>query len=74
MIPFWRRPRGMMSVFRGSLTGLRISAVDGTAFVDNAGATLPTYADGYHEISIYDSSGYELKGILKAQGTGENYE
>ena len=73
MLPEWKRPRPPFTVHQSTLTGLRISAVDGTAFVDNGSALTP-YADGYHEISIYDSSGYELKGILKAQGTGENYE
>jgi hypothetical protein len=58
-------------VYRGTITGLRISAVDGTAFIDNAGATIPTYADGNHQIEIYDSSNRMLKGVLKAAGTGE---
>jgi hypothetical protein len=58
-------------VYRGTLTGLRISSVDGTAFIDNAGATVPTYADGNHQISIFDSSGRELRGVLKAAGESE---
>jgi len=57
--------------YRGTLTGLRISSVDGTAFIDNAGATVPTYADGNHQIEIYDAEGRMLKGVLKAAGTGE---
>jgi hypothetical protein len=37
-----------------------------------AGATLnPKYADGNHQIEIYDSAGRMLKGVLKAAGTGE---
>lgn len=51
--------------YRGTLTGLRISSVNGTAFIDNAGATVPTYADGNHSIEIYDASGRMLKGVLK---------
>jgi hypothetical protein len=58
-------------VYRGTLTGLRISSVDGTAFIDNAGETVPTYADGNHQISIFDSSGRELRGVLKAAGESE---
>lgn len=56
-------------VYKGTITGLRISAVDGTAFIDNAGATIPTYADGNHLIEIYDSANRMLKGVLKAAGT-----
>ena len=62
---------GQKVVYRGTVTDLRISAVDGTAFIDNAGATIPTYADGNHSIEIYDSSNRMLKGVLKAAGTGE---
>lgn len=60
---------GQKVVYRGTVTGLRISAVDGTAFIDNAGATIPTYADGNHQIEIYDSSNRMLRGVLKAVGT-----
>jgi hypothetical protein len=59
------------TLIKGTITGLRISAVDGTAFIDNAGATIPTYADGNHSIEIYDSSNRMLKGVLKAAGTSE---
>jgi hypothetical protein len=57
------------TLITGTITGLRISAVDGTAFIDNAGATILTYADGNHRIEIYDSSNRMLKGVLKAAGT-----
>jgi hypothetical protein len=57
--------------YRGTLTGLRISSVNGTAFIDNAGATIPTYADGNHLIEIYDASNRMLSGYLKAAGAGE---
>jgi hypothetical protein len=62
---------GKQVKYRGTVTGLRISAVDGTAFIDNAGATIPTYADGNHQIEIYDSDNRILRGVLKAAGTGE---
>lgn len=61
---------GRPVVYRNTLTGLRISAVNGTAFIDNAGATVPTFADGNHLIEIYDASGRMLKGVLKAAGSG----
>ena len=61
-------------VYKGTITGLRISAVDGTAFIDNAGATIPTYADGNHQIEIYDASNRMLRGVLKAAGTSEGLD
>jgi hypothetical protein len=59
------------TVYSGTITGLRISSVNGTAFIDGAGATVPTYADGLHQIEIYDSAGRMLKGVLKAAGSAE---
>jgi hypothetical protein len=58
------------TLITGTITGLRISAVDGTAFLDNCAALIP-YADGNHRIEIYDASGRILQGYLKAQGAGE---
>jgi hypothetical protein len=58
------------TLITGTITDLRISAVDGTAFLDNCAALIP-YADGNHWIEIYDSSNRMLKGVLKAAGTGE---
>lgn len=61
-------------VYAGTITDLRISAVDGGgtenggAFIDNAGATIPTLADGNHLIEIYDSANRMIKGVLKAAG------
>lgn len=57
-------------VYRGTITGLRISSVDGTAFLDNCAALVP-YADGLHRVEIYDSAGRQLVGYLSAQGAGE---
>lgn len=62
---------GSNVVYKATLTGLRISAVNGAALIDNAGATVPTLADGNHLIEIYDASGRMLKGFLKAAGGGE---
>ncbi len=56
--------------YRGTLTGLRISSVDGTAFLDACAALVP-YADGSHLVEIYDASGRMLRGYLSAAGTGE---
>lgn len=57
--------------YRGTLTGLRISAVDGTAFIDACAALVP-YADGNHLVEIYDASGRMLRGYLAAVGDGED--
>ena len=65
---------GKQVKYRGTVTGLKISAVDGTAFIDNAGATIPTYADGNHSIEIYDSGNRMLRGVLKAAGTSETLD
>jgi hypothetical protein len=58
------------TLITGTITGLRISAVDGTAFLDNCAALIP-YADGNHRIEIYDSSNRMLRGVLKAAGSSE---
>ena len=55
--------------YRGTITGLRISSVDGTAFID-ACADLVPYADGNHLVEIYSATGM-LRGYLAAAGTGE---
>ena len=60
-------------VYRATVTGLRVSAVDGTAFIDGANASITALADGNHLIEIYDSSNRMIKGVLKAAGTGETY-
>jgi hypothetical protein len=57
--------------YKGTITGLRISAVDGTAFIDNANASVTALADGNHEITIYDSANRFIRGVLKAVGTSE---
>jgi hypothetical protein len=66
-----------LNVYRGTVTGLRISAVDGGAtasggaFIDGANASITALADGNHQIEIYDSSGRMIKGVLKAPGSAE---
>jgi hypothetical protein len=50
---------------------LRISSVDGTAFIDGANASVTALADGNHQIEIYDASNRMLRGVLKAAGTSE---
>lgn len=58
------------TLITGTITDLRISSVDGTAFLDNCAALIP-YADGNRRIEIYDASGRILQGYLKAQGVAE---
>ena len=62
---------GKQVKYRGTVTGLRISAVDGTAFIDAANSSITDLADGNHQIEIYDASNRMLRGVLKAAGTGE---
>jgi hypothetical protein len=66
--------------YRGTVTGLRISAVDGGgtesggAFVDGANASITALADGAHLIEIYDSANRMIKGVLKAAGSAEGLD
>jgi len=53
-----------------TISDLRISAVDGTAFLD-ACAAITGYADGAHQVRVFDSSNRLLTGVLAAQGSGE---
>ena len=63
---------GSQIVFSGTITGLRISSVDGTAFVDNLPAAITTnYCNDSHLLEIYDASGRTLKGVLREVGPGE---
>ena len=62
---------GKQVKYRGTVTGLRISAVDGTAFIDAANSSITDLADGNHQIEIFDSVGRFLKGFLKLVGAGE---
>jgi len=97
---------GQKVVYRGTVTGLRISAVDGTAFIDNAlitpelqnakllssgsvtaanlklsavdgtafvdFSTADVLTDNIGKyIVIKDSTGKEIKGWIKAAGSGE---
>lgn len=58
-------------LYKGVVTGLRISSIMGQAFIDNANASILALANGGNSIEIYDSAGRMLQGVLKAQGTGE---
>jgi hypothetical protein len=57
-------------LYDATVSGLRISSVDGTAFLDNCAALVP-YANGRNQVIIYDASGRQLVGYLSAQGAGE---
>jgi hypothetical protein len=61
------------TIITGTATGLRISAVDLAAFIDND-VTIPLYADGKSIIRIYDSSLRYLEGVLKSVGGGETLD
>jgi len=69
-----------MIMYQGTITGLRISAVDGGAtesggaFIDGANASVTALADGNHQIEIYDSAGRMIKGVLKAAGSAETLD
>jgi hypothetical protein len=72
-----RRENDSRIVYQDTVTGLRISAVDGGAtesggaFIDGANASITALADGNHQIEIYDSAGRMIKGVLKAPGSAE---
>ena len=51
---------------------MRISAVDGTAFVDFSAANVLTDHIG-KRLTVFDSAGKKLIGFIKAAGTGETY-
>lgn len=60
------------TVARGTVTqaNMKISAVDGTAFVDFGAANVLTSKLG-HLLKIRDSSGRAIQGFIDAAGTGE---
>jgi hypothetical protein len=55
----------------GTATGLRISAVDGTAFLDNCPANILAAAGTGAQVKIYDSSNRYLLGYVGAVGSSE---
>ena len=66
------RPIGFPVVARNAaVSGLRISAVDGAAFIDACPSWITDLADNGHLIEIYDASNRMLAGVLAAVGTGE---
>lgn len=75
----WARPLlvGPRVVYKGTVTGLRISAVDGTAFLDalpTAATDLVTAIPGEYKFEIYDSAGRQIHGVGKAVGTAETLD
>lgn len=58
-------------LYDDTVSDLRISAVDGTAFLDNLPAAALGYVNGRNWVTITDSAGKKLEGVLKAKGTGE---
>lgn len=61
-------------VASGTVTqaNMKISAVDGTAFVDFTAANVLTTKVG-HLLRITDSAGRQIQGFIKAAGTGETW-
>ena len=68
---------GVITLASGSVTraNTKISAVDGTAFVDFSTADVLTNyaANKYRKLTITDSAGKKLVGYIKAAGTGETW-
>ena len=65
-------PNPQSVVYRGTVSDLRVSAVDDTAFLDNLPAAITdNYLGGTHLVEIYDSTGKAIAGVLGAQGSGE---
>jgi hypothetical protein len=69
---------GVITLASGSVTraNTKISAVDGTAFVDFSTADVLTNyaANKYRKLTLTDSTGKKLVGYIKAAGTGEIWE
>ena len=67
---------GVITLASGSVTraNTKISAVDGTAFVDFSTANVLTdYVPYKGKLTITDSTSKKLVGYIKAAGTGETY-
>ena len=65
---------GVITLASGSVTqaNMKLSAVDGTAFVDFSTANILTdYVPDRSKLTITDSAGKKLIGYIKAAGTGE---
>ena len=56
-----------------SQANMRISAVDGTAFIDFSAADVLTANIG-KRLTVFDSAGKKLIGFIKAAGTGETLD
>lgn len=67
---------GVITLASGSVTlsNTKLSAVDGTAFVDFSTANVLTdYVPYKGKLTITDSTGKKMVGYIKAAGTGETY-
>ena len=61
---------GNSIVYSGTITGLRISGIDGTAFLDNC-SDITGFANGNYKVTITDNASKTYVGYLKAVGTSE---
>ena len=70
-----RRRTLFKTVARGTVTqaNMKISAVDGTAFIDFSAADVLTLKLG-HLLRVRDSAGRAIQGFIKAVGTGETLD
>ena len=59
------------TLITGTATGMRISAVDGTAFLDNCPADVLAAVGIGAQIKIYDSSSRYLQGVIDVAGSSE---
>ncbi|RJR10440.1 hypothetical protein C4588_03280 [Candidatus Parcubacteria bacterium] len=74
-LKIFKRPRvtldGMTTVYSGTVSGMLISAVAGTAFFDNLPAEILALADGNHLIEVTDATGKKIVAVMAAVGSGE---
>ena len=76
LIPFLSYASGPSVLVQGTATGttqLRLSTVDGTAFLDTDG-TVPCTSFIGEKIEIVDSAGKKISGFVKAAGDGEDLD
>lgn len=66
--------RGILASGSVTLSNMKLSAVDGTAFVDFSTANVLTdYVSYKRKLTLTDSAGKKLVGYIKAAGTGETF-
>ena len=59
------------TIISGTATGLRISSVNGTAFLDNCPAAILAAVGLGQQIKIYDASSRYLQGVIDVAGSSE---